>query len=478
MTCGAAVARRAGCWPASGRGGGCPRSCGVVHRPGRRSATSRGRAPRGSARSRPASAGQAAALDQLHREVRPAVVLADLVDRHDVRVVEAGRPPRPRPGSAARSLGRRRAAPARIIFRATSRFEADLPGPVDDAHAAAGDLLEQLVVAEVPHHTGRGRLGDICPRPSLSGDRTLGAGGPRTRLGLGGRRPPARRGWSFRRRLRGGRRCPLEMAAPPSASFSRLAGRALGARLGQGLPQSGQDRASVMIGPPSRPRAKSYLQDKETASELTRIDRHSASFPPERRTARGTSSSTSAGSSTVAATRARIPVLADPLLRADGEPPAPPPRKSQPPAIAAYGRAMGSPVRVDFNASNCSPFPVPSNSPRNRSNTPSSRVIAERGPGRSLRESGRGPARGDSVPPRRRRRTARGRPQRRRASGPWPCRARSRGSACRRPAGMTGTVPSCCPPPWRRSSPESGRRTPGSKSAARSGSWPLRRMKA
>ena len=34
--------------------------------------------------------------------------------------------------------------------------EADLPGPVDDAHAAAGDLLQQLVVAEVvsPLHGG------------------------------------------------------------------------------------------------------------------------------------------------------------------------------------------------------------------------------------------------------------------------------------------------------------------------------------
>ena len=34
--------------------------------------------------------GEAAALDQLHREVAEALVLADLVDRHDVRVVEVG----------------------------------------------------------------------------------------------------------------------------------------------------------------------------------------------------------------------------------------------------------------------------------------------------------------------------------------------------------------------------------------------------
>src|SRR3712207_9031694 len=34
--------------------------------------------------------GQAAALDELHRVVGPALVLAHLVDGHDVRVVQAG----------------------------------------------------------------------------------------------------------------------------------------------------------------------------------------------------------------------------------------------------------------------------------------------------------------------------------------------------------------------------------------------------
>ena len=31
----------------------------------------------------------------------------------------------------------------------------DLPGPVDDPHAAAGDLLQQLVIAEVADRAGR-----------------------------------------------------------------------------------------------------------------------------------------------------------------------------------------------------------------------------------------------------------------------------------------------------------------------------------
>ena len=62
---------------------------GVVHRLGRL-----GHQPRPRPSGRPCTVGEpvgeAAALDQLHAEVVLAVVLADLVDRHDVRVVERG----------------------------------------------------------------------------------------------------------------------------------------------------------------------------------------------------------------------------------------------------------------------------------------------------------------------------------------------------------------------------------------------------
>ena len=119
---------------------------GVVDRPGdgRQQAAAASRAGR---RARPDASGQAAALDQLHAEVVLALVLADLVDRDDVGWS--------RPAAASASLRKRctsvvgrPAAPARIIFRATTRLRLTLPRLVDDAHAAAADLVEQLVVAE------------------------------------------------------------------------------------------------------------------------------------------------------------------------------------------------------------------------------------------------------------------------------------------------------------------------------------------
>jgi hypothetical protein len=79
---------------------------------------------------------------------------ADLVDGHDVRVVQRGgglglglEPPHVR-------LGRQ--LPGEDHFEGDRPVQADLVRPVDDAHAAAGDLPQQLVVAEVAHH-GPGR---------------------------------------------------------------------------------------------------------------------------------------------------------------------------------------------------------------------------------------------------------------------------------------------------------------------------------
>ena len=91
---------------------------------------------------------QAAALDELHAEIVLALVLADFVDRHDVADDRGWPPPRPRCGSAARRACEA-SWPARIILRATTRLRLTCRALIDDAHAAASDLLQQLVVAEV-----------------------------------------------------------------------------------------------------------------------------------------------------------------------------------------------------------------------------------------------------------------------------------------------------------------------------------------
>ena len=85
-------------------------------------------------------------------------------------------------GLGAEALRRPRSSasrPARIIFRATMRLRLDLPGLVDDAHAAAGDLAEQLVVAELAR---RGVAGKRHPGPLRQGRRIV-----RGWAGLGGR---------------------------------------------------------------------------------------------------------------------------------------------------------------------------------------------------------------------------------------------------------------------------------------------------
>ena len=91
-------------------------------------------------------AGQAAAVADTPGEERQAVVLADLVDLHDIGMLQRG---------DGLGLGRKRDRssgpawpPARIIFRATTRFKARLPGLVDDAHAAAAQLAQHLVAGQ------------------------------------------------------------------------------------------------------------------------------------------------------------------------------------------------------------------------------------------------------------------------------------------------------------------------------------------
>ena len=87
-----------------------------------------------------------AALDELHGEVVLPFMLADFVDGHDVRMIQPRR--RLRLALKAGDLLRRGELPGPDALQGDDAIEADLPGLVDDAHAAAADLLQQFVIAK------------------------------------------------------------------------------------------------------------------------------------------------------------------------------------------------------------------------------------------------------------------------------------------------------------------------------------------
>src|SRR5262249_13668080 len=101
--------------------------------------------------------GEALALDELHGEVAPAVVLADLVDRHDMRVVETG----DGLGLVAEASEVVVAGPGPCAehLQRDEAVEGALAGLVDDAHAAAAEDAVDLVVAEVTHACAAGEIG-------------------------------------------------------------------------------------------------------------------------------------------------------------------------------------------------------------------------------------------------------------------------------------------------------------------------------
>gem|GEM_PF-4861092 len=97
---------------------------------------------------------------KFHREVGATLVRADLEDLHDVDMLQPG-------GRLAFhlkpvKLARAREIPRQDHLQRDVPVQADLPRPVDDSHAAAADLLDQLVVADPPSrwqfHDRRGRL--------------------------------------------------------------------------------------------------------------------------------------------------------------------------------------------------------------------------------------------------------------------------------------------------------------------------------
>ena len=88
--------------------------------------------------------GQARTRHVVHREKELTRVFANLVDGDDVRMLQAGGGFRlgPKPG------GQLRPAEGQHQLQSDDPVQTDLPGAIDDPHAAPGNFLEQLVVAK------------------------------------------------------------------------------------------------------------------------------------------------------------------------------------------------------------------------------------------------------------------------------------------------------------------------------------------
>ena len=100
-----------------------------------------------------------------------ALVLADLVDRHDARMVEVGG--RLGLGVEPLDVGLVGELAGEDHLERDGPVEAHLPGLEDDAHAAAGDLADDLVVAEV---ADAGRFGTAPGVADGSGPSTAAVG--------------------------------------------------------------------------------------------------------------------------------------------------------------------------------------------------------------------------------------------------------------------------------------------------------------
>jgi hypothetical protein len=83
-------------------------------------------------------------FEELHDEELPALVLADVVDGADVRVIERGRRPRLAQQSIGRGaiLGQRK----RQELERHGSSEPKVLGPVDDPHTTPADLVDDPIV--------------------------------------------------------------------------------------------------------------------------------------------------------------------------------------------------------------------------------------------------------------------------------------------------------------------------------------------
>lgn len=142
---------------------------------------------------------QVGPVHQAHAEIVLPLVLTYLVDRHDVRVREAGR---------SLSLGLeafdqlRRCQRSRADeFHGDHPAQSDLPGFKDDAHAAPRNLLNQLVIAKVSERaeggfgsagcgvnppgwlSREGEVGGLVSRCQSKGEKAIGAQAKRSVVG-------------------------------------------------------------------------------------------------------------------------------------------------------------------------------------------------------------------------------------------------------------------------------------------------------
>ena len=206
--------------------------------------------------------GEVAPLDQLHAEIALAVVLADLVDRDDPRVIEQG------DGLGlvleASQLGVVGQNSGLDHLERDGPVEADLPGLVDDAHAAAAQLFLNLVVAEV---ADGGAARQVARGPVAVGragwvvgvGRPVAGGVGRGRCCVGDRPGSVRPGrlGVARRRLgrvagaRGGRHCcGVDVGRDGRITGHRLGHQAAGAEALRGVRglYGAATRASVRVG--------------------------------------------------------------------------------------------------------------------------------------------------------------------------------------------------------------------------------------
>src|SRR5579862_5975663 len=107
------------------------------------------------------SSGQILSIDQPHAEVVLAPMLTDLVNGHDVRMVQVSR--RLGFGAEALDFGRRGQSPSADHLESHQTFEANLASFIDDPHPAPGNFFDQLVVAEITEtpQPGRRRV-ELC----------------------------------------------------------------------------------------------------------------------------------------------------------------------------------------------------------------------------------------------------------------------------------------------------------------------------